>query len=143
MGPSPLPKVPLGTAEEKQTYVMFPAIEGTQWGVRAWGVLEWWSAGKPYVIKPNVQVIHGFFHLALQLISKKLNEVGRGRAGGWRHDYAPQLLYVLLCTRIRFEVLYTTRGTCGNTKDLRSYIPPSLEGDAEAISARLKDSTLG
>ena len=65
MGPSPLPKVPLGTAEEKQTYVMFPAIEGTQWGVGAWG-----SAGKPYVIKPNVQVIHGFFHLALQLISK-------------------------------------------------------------------------
>ena len=62
------------------------------------------------MIKPNVQVIHGFLHLALQTYKQKLNEVGRGRADGWRHDYAPQLLYVLLCTRIRFEMLYTTKG---------------------------------
>ena len=95
------------------------------------------------MIKPNVQVIHGFLHLALQTYKQKLNEVGRGRADGWRHDYAPQLLYVLLCTRIRFEVLCTTRGLAENTKDLRSYIPPYLESNAEAISARLKDSTLG
>ena len=27
-----------------------------------------------------------------------------------RHDYGPQLLYVLPCTRIRFEMLYTTKG---------------------------------
>ena len=74
---------------------------------------------------------------------QKLNEVGRGRADGWRHNYVPQLLYVLLCTRIRFEVLYTTRGLAENTKDLRSYIPPYLESNALAISARLKDSTLG
>ena len=60
-----------------------------------------------------------------------------------RHDYGPQLLYVLPCTRIRFEMLYITKGLAEKTKDLRSYMPPSLEGDAEAISARLKDSTLG
>ena len=40
-------------------------------------------------------------------------------------------------------MLYITKGLAEKTKDLRSYMPPSLEGDAEAISARLKDSTLG
>ena len=60
-----------------------------------------------------------------------------------RHDYGPQLLYVLPCTRIRSEMLYIAKGLAEKTKHLHSYMPPSLEGDAEAISARLKDSTLG
>ena len=101
------------------------------------------SAGKPYVIKPHVvQVIHGVLHLALQTYKQKLNEVKKGRAAGLRHDYGPQLLCVLPCTRIRSEMLYIAKGLAEKRKIFTATCL-HLWKAMEAISARLKDSTLG
>ena len=56
------------------------------------GLDRWWSAGKPYVIKPCVvQGIHSFIQLVLQSHGQKFDRMDKERSAGVRHERGQQL----------------------------------------------------
>ena len=103
---------------------------------------RWWSAGKPYVIKPCVvQGIHSFIQLVLQSHGQKFDRMDKGRSAGVRRERGQQLRYALPCAWTRSEMLYSANGLA-DQGELHSCMPPSRWGEAEAISALLQYRTL-